>query len=468
MRFTDVLHRILGKGRPTSISRSWIPWLSGTRTGAVFSALFVMVVVGACSGAEPTPTPSPIPTLSDHCLDQGRQDFLTKLGAYLEEEGMQASDMQLAPWEDVAVSPVRSDNHQAAFDFTTGDREVYAWGFIGVGCGAVIYGVESGKYPYFGYKRAGEPLYDTFAGESLHKLDRFVVSLDWFPNADHAGLYAAQAQGFFEDEGLDVELNFGGNPEDPPKFVARDTVDLAISYQPDVILAKAEGIPITAVGAIVNVPLNSIQTLESSGITDPAQLAGKRIGYPGIPSNEVYLETILRRSGIEGGLDAVELINVGFDLGPSLYAGKVDATIGTYWNVEAVQGEMLGYPVNVLHIEDYGVPAYDELVFIASETGVREKGDLIERFLRAVVRGHEYTVENPEAAIDAVAVANPEMERELISRGVYLLVEVWRDWDRFGYMDESRWSGFVTFMRDNDLLDAEIDFDKLLTNEFVP
>ena len=298
--------------------------------------------------------------------------------------------------------------------------------------------------------------------------DRFVVSLDWFPNADHAGLYAAQAQGFFEDEGLDVELNFGGNPEDPPKFVARDTVDLAISYQPDVILARAEGIPITAVGAIVNVPLNSIQTLESSGITDPAQLAGKRIGYPGIPSNEVYLETILRRSGVEGGLDAVELINVGFDLGPSLYAGKVDATIGTYWNVEAVQGEMLGYPVNVLHIEDYGVPAYDELVFIASETGVREKGDLIERFLRAVVRGHEYTVENPEAAIDAVAVANPEMERELISRGVHLLVEVWRNWDRFGYMDESRWSGFVTFMRDNDLLDAEIDFDKLLTNEFVP
>lgn len=472
MRFTNLRLKTLGEGRrkagSSSVSGSRTPQISGTVIRALLFALLMSVVLAACSGAEPTPTPSPISTLSDDCLNQGRQDFIRKLGVYVEEEGMQANDMQWPSWKNVVVSPVRSDNHQAAFEFTIDDREVYAWGFIGVGCRAVIFGVESGKHPYFDYKRTGESLYDTFAGESSQELTRFVVSLDWFPNADHAGLYAAQAQGFFKDEGLDVELKFGGNPEDPPKFVARDTVDLAISYQPDVILAKAEGIPITAVGAIVNVPLNSIQTLESSGITDPAQLAGKRIGYPGIPSNEVYLETILRRAGVEGGLDAVELINVGFDLGPSLYAGKVDATIGTYWNVEAVQGEMLGYPVNVLHIEDYGVPAYDELVFIASENGVQEKGDLIERFLRAVVRGHEYTIENPDDAIDAVAKANPEMERELIDRGVRLLVEVWRHWDRFGYMDESRWSGFVTFMRDNDLLDAEIDFDKLLTNEFVP
>ncbi len=296
--------------------------------------------------------------------------------------------------------------------------------------------------------------------------DQLVVALDWYPNADHAGIYAALAKGYFAEEGLAVILQVPANPEDPPKFVATDQVDVAISYQPDVIQAKAQGIPITAIGAIVPVPLNSIQTLQTSGLTQPGHLAGKRIGYPGIPSNEVYLETILRGAGVDPS--SVELINVGFDLGPALRAGRVDATIGTYWNVEAVQADMLGFPVNVLHLEDYGVPAYDELVFIASETGVEKKSDKLRRFLRAVSRGHSYTIENPEAAIDAVADANPEMERELIARGVGLLVEVWSRSGKFGLMSQPRWEEFVTFLRDNSLLDSEINFDTLLTNKFVP
>ena len=142
-------------------------------------------------------------------------------------------------------------------------------------------------------------------------LDRVVVALDWFPNADHAGIYAAQAQGFFENEGLEVVLQVPVNPEDPPKFVATGRVDFAISYEPDVIQAKAQGLPIVAVGAIVPVPLNSIQVLRSSGITGPGDLSGKRIAYPGIPSNEAYLATVLRQAGVDPG--SVELVNVGFE-----------------------------------------------------------------------------------------------------------------------------------------------------------
>ena len=296
--------------------------------------------------------------------------------------------------------------------------------------------------------------------------DRFVLALDWFPNADHAGIYTAQAQGFFADEGLNVVLQVPGNPEDPPKFVATGRVDLAISYQPDVIQARAAGVPITAVGAIVPVPLNSIQTLKTSGLTDPSQLAGKRIGYPGIPSNEAYLATVLKYVGVDP--DSVELINVGFDLGPALRGGRVDATIGTYWNVEAVEADIKGFPVNVMHLEDYGVPMYDELVFIASEEGVEKKRDLIQRFLRAVARGHQYAVDHPEAAIDAVADANPEMERELIARGVRLLTPLWDQGDSFGQMDKASWQEFVDFLYENDIIEEPVSLNGLLTNELLP
>ncbi len=295
--------------------------------------------------------------------------------------------------------------------------------------------------------------------------DKLVLALDWFPNADHAGIYVAQAQGFFEDEGLDIELQIPGNPENPPKFVAAGQVDVAISYEPDVILAKAQGLPITAVGSIVPVPLNSIQVLKSSGITGPADLAGKTIGFPGIPANLAYLEAIWKHVGVDGS--TVKMVDVGFDLSPAMRGERVDATIGAYWNVEAVLAELEGFPVDVFHLEDFGVPLYDELVFIVSEDSVRDKGDLITRFLRAVARGHQYAIDHPEEAVDAVLAANPTERRDLIEGGVRLLVPIWAAAETFGQMDEARWAKFVDFLYDNDLIDNRPDLDKLLTNEFI-
>ena len=302
-------------------------------------------------------------------------------------------------------------------------------------------------------------------GDGGNDQQKLVLALDWFPNADHAGVYAAQAQGYFAEEGLEVILQVPGNPEDPPKFVAADKVDLAISYQPDVIQAKAAGLPITAVGALVPVPLNSVLTLKTSGITTPAGLKGKRVAYPGIPSNEVYLQTMLKQAGVDRA--SVELVDVGFDLGPALRGGRVDAIIGGYWNVEAVEAELQGYPVNVMKLEAFGVPAYDELVFIASEKGVREKAEPIRKFLRAVAKGHAYAVTNPEGAIDAVAKANPEMERELIARGVRLLTPVWSAAIPFGRMDEGRWQTFVEFLYDNKLIEKKPAMDTLVTNRLL-
>ena len=140
---------------------------------------------------------------------------------------------------------------------------------------------------------------------------------------------AAPAQGYSEDEGLDVVLEPPVRPEDPPLFVASGRVDIGISYEPDVIQARAQGIPIIAIAAIVPVPLNSIQTLKTSGLTHPSQLAGKTIGYPGIPSNRVYLQTVLRNVGVDPS--SVKLVNVGLNLAPALRGNRADAPIGPHW-----------------------------------------------------------------------------------------------------------------------------------------
>ncbi|MBM4404712.1 MAG: ABC transporter substrate-binding protein [Chloroflexi bacterium] len=296
--------------------------------------------------------------------------------------------------------------------------------------------------------------------------DKLTVILDWFPNADHAGLYAAEAQGYFKEEGLKVKLQAPGNPEDPPKFVAANRADIAISYEPAVILARAEGLPITAIGSIVPTPLNSIQVLRSSGIASPAQLGGKKIGFTGIPTEEVYLKAVLSKAGVNPS--SVTMINVGFELSKALISKQVDAIIGGYWNVEAVLAEMEGHPVNVFKLQDWGVPEFNELVFVVNEKRARGADENLRKFLRAVAKGHAYAVQNPDAAINAVVKASQESDRELVTRGVRLLVPLWRSAPQpFGLMDEAKWRSFIQFLVDNKIVEKPVAIDGTMTNKFL-
>ncbi len=142
------------------------------------------------------------------------------------------------------------------------------------------------------------------------------VALDWFPWAQHSALYLAQDRGFFEEEGLKVDFHVPANPEDGLKLVGSGEEDFAISYEADVLLARGADIPVQSVAALVQHPLNGIMSLESAGISRPADLAGKQIGYAGLPSDEALVKAVLEADGLT--LDDVELVNVGFSLAPSL------------------------------------------------------------------------------------------------------------------------------------------------------
>src|SRR3954464_12333418 len=202
------------------------------------------------------------------------------------------------------------------------------------------------------------------AGATPGKLEPFTLVLDYFPNADHAGIYAAQASGEYGRAGLDVQIKAPPDPSTPLKLLRAGRADLVLSYEPELLLARDKGADdLVAVGALVQKPLTSLMALPGSGIRAAKDLAGKRVGTAGISYQSAYLRTIAEKAGIDPG--SIKETNVGFDFSRPLIAKRVDATLGAFWNYEGTDLKRRGKDPVILKMDELGVPTYDELVFVA-------------------------------------------------------------------------------------------------------
>jgi putative hydroxymethylpyrimidine transport system substrate-binding protein len=301
------------------------------------------------------------------------------------------------------------------------------------------------------------------------RTERVDLVLDFFPNADHVGLYAAIGTGAFREAGLDVRPQTPSDPSAPLRLLAAGRADLAISYEPEVLLARDRGLKVVAIGAIVQKPLTSLISLGDKAIRDPAQLAGKKVGTAGIPYQSAYLKAILDKAGVDPA--DVEEINVGFNLGPAMISKRVDATLGAFWNYEGVQLERQRRRPTILRVEQLGVPTYNELVVVAREEDAHARGDLLRRFMLALARGHEALRRDPQTGLRPLLEANEDLEAGLQAAVVRATMPVFfpEDEDRaFGYMDEGEWVAYARWMAENDLLKRPEDPRRALTNEFVP
>jgi putative hydroxymethylpyrimidine transport system substrate-binding protein len=293
---------------------------------------------------------------------------------------------------------------------------------------------------------------DSGSGSSGGATQRLNLLLDFFPNADHAGIYAAEAGGHFRDEGLDVRIRTPSDPSVPLKLLAAGKTDLAVSYEPEVLRARDKGLPVVAVAALVPVPLTSIVSLPRAGIHTPADLRGKTVGTAGIDYQSAYLQAVLAKAGVPRS--SVKEVGVGFDLVPALLTGKVDAVLGAYWNYEAVQLEQKGRDPQVIRIEQAGVPTYDELVITANERTVREHPERIKKFLAALAAGTRDLQSKPGGATDALLAANKDLDPKLQAAAVKATLPYFQPegGKPYGYMDPGEWSRFTAFMHRNRLL----------------
>ncbi len=294
------------------------------------------------------------------------------------------------------------------------------------------------------------------------------LALDFYPNPDHAGIYMAQEKGFFAEAGLDVSITAPSDPSAPLKLVAGGKADLAITYEPEVVLAREQGLPVTAVAALVNRPLTSLIWLRSSGIKGVAGLKGKTVATAGIPYQEAFLTTILNRAKVDPG--TVKAVNVGFGLLPALVGGQAQAMLGGYSNVEGVDLRQRGKAPVVTPVDQLGVPTYDELVIVANSNELGEQAEAIRLFIAALERGTEAAVADPEAATAAITAANHDLEPQLTATEVEATLPLLaaRDGDHpYGYMDPREWEAFAAWMRDEELISGLPKAAELLSNDYL-
>jgi putative hydroxymethylpyrimidine transport system substrate-binding protein len=299
---------------------------------------------------------------------------------------------------------------------------------------------------------------------------KLTVMLDFFPNADHAGIYAAEAAGEFERANLEVDIQPPPDPATPLRLLQAGRIDLAISYQPELLLARDKGADLVSVAALVQKPLTSLMWLEDGDVRSVADLEGKKVGTAGIPYQSAYLRSILEQENVDP--DSVEEINVGFELGRAMVSGRVDATLGAFWNYEGVDLERRGRQPQISRVEELGVPTYNELVVVARKSDLDTQGAArLRRFLLALTRGHRIVREDPERAVDALMKANPDLDRGLQRAVVRATTPVFFPEDDqlpWGFQDENAWIAYGNWMFREDLLEQDPRAGSAVTNEFLP
>jgi putative hydroxymethylpyrimidine transport system substrate-binding protein len=295
------------------------------------------------------------------------------------------------------------------------------------------------------------------------------VMLDWVPNPDHLGLYTTLAKGYFKAEGLDVTLQPPSNVTDVAKLVATGNVPIGISYEPDTIIAGASNLPITAVGALVPVALNSIIAPAKSGITTPAGLKGKSVGVSGLLSDDAFLKAITQKAGIS--LSSIKKVNVGANLLPSVVSGKVDSILGGYRNVEAVQVKDQGLNPTVIPVTDAGVPQYDELVIIANTDKLKSDPSyrqLVREFLAGLAKGNALAVSQPSVGIASMQSVIKGYPANQVKQMVDVTAPLLNNPLGFGQMDAKSWQSFADWMHSNGLISKAVNVSTLMTDSYLP
>jgi putative hydroxymethylpyrimidine transport system substrate-binding protein len=294
------------------------------------------------------------------------------------------------------------------------------------------------------------------------------LMLDYLPNPDHVGIYTANESGEFAKAGLRVKIVTPPDPSAPLKLLAAGRADLAISYEPELLLAREKGADLLSVAAIATRPLTSLMSVRDKPVS-PKSLAGKTVGTAGIPYQDAYLDTILDGAGVDPS--TVKKVDVGFNLVPAMLSGRVDATLGAFWNVEGVQLKREKRRPRILPVDQVGVPTYDELVLVARRETVKSDGAMIRRFIQALSRGTTAARHDPQAGTAALLKAAPDLGRGFAAASVRATLPVLFPAEAgkpFGWQDKSQWQSYIDWMVNAGQLDKPMAAGAVLTNEFLP
>ncbi|WP_339258944.1 ABC transporter substrate-binding protein [Paenibacillus sp. FSL R5-0713] len=296
--------------------------------------------------------------------------------------------------------------------------------------------------------------------------DKLSIMLDWYPNAVHSFIYVAQENGYFADQGLDVDIQMPADTNDSLKLVAAGKIDLALSYQPQILLARSENIPVRSIAAVVRHPLVHLLTEANGNVRSPKDLEGKTVGYSSIPLYDAMVRTMISQDG--GNPDNMNLVDVGFDLIPSLASGQADAIMGGFINHEQLILEKEGHAMKSINPVDYGVPDYYELVLTASEAGMEAKKEQLTRFVKAIQEGQKYVTEHPEEALNILLAHENEtspLDPEIETKSLAILLPLMNEEGQpFGRQEMESWENVRAWLVATEMIPESVKAEDAFIN----
>ncbi|HZS93487.1 MAG TPA: ABC transporter substrate-binding protein [Chloroflexota bacterium] len=303
------------------------------------------------------------------------------------------------------------------------------------------------------------------ASNSGQSIRHVTLLLDWYPNSDHGGVYAAIQRGYLGARHVDLKPEVPSNTSAQIPLVAAGRAEFAITYEADLLNAQTRHLPVRSVMCVVQHPLNTVMSLKNSGITRPRDLDGKTVGIAGVPSDRVTIQALVRHDG--GSFSSVHLENVGYNLLAVLEAKRVDAVEGVYWTWEAIKARQAGYPVNVMRVERWGVPNYCELVVITNTKTIRDNPGLVRDTVQALQQGYAFAASHPARAWEALYAADKALHRKLVLASLKLLAPLETDARTVGYQDPAQWKHYAAWLWANRLIPARVNATTAFTNEFL-
>ena len=291
--------------------------------------------------------------------------------------------------------------------------------------------------------------------------------LDFVPNTNHTGFYVAQEKGFFEEEGLNVEIIEPGDDSTSATLVATGKGEFGVSYQEDVTYAKAakDPLPIKAIATIIQHNTSGFVSLKDRNILTPKDFEGKVYAGWQAPSEEAVIRAVMKQADA----DFDKLTMVGAD--GSGYAA-LEEKVDIIWDFEGwtfTKAKMDGYDMNYMPLKDLDARLdYYTPLIITNDDMIQNDPETVQKFMNAVKKGYEYTIENPEESAKILHKVTPDTDLDfLIESQKYLSQQFALDAPSWGVMKEEVWNNYTDFMLEYKLIDKKIEASDLFTNEFI-
>lgn len=302
-------------------------------------------------------------------------------------------------------------------------------------------------------------------GTEKEKLKKVSVVLDWTPNTNHTGLYVAKEKGYFEKQGLDVDIIMPGEAG-ADQLVASGKADFGVGYQEGVTQARVQDVPIVSIAAIIQHNTSGFAAPKDKGITKPEDFEGKTYGGWGSPVEEAVMSSIMKQEGAD--VKKVNFVN----MGDTDFFTAVKRDIDFAWifyGWTGIEAELRGEELDMMYVKDYSDKLdYYTPVLTTNQSHIEDDPDTVKAFLKAATEGYEYSIEHPDEAGKILLKEAPDLDEELVMKSQEWLAPKYKDdAERWGEQKAEVWKNYADWMFDNGLLDKKLDSQKAYTNEFL-